>query len=486
MIKMGFILFTGMLILEIVLNFVLKLRDVYFFTLFIHYLYGSIGFIGTLGILSLIIVYKHYKFIFKVFLLWFLFIISLSFTIIFMTWLNNPIIKPIQLPDNAYFRMTLWFDRTWFYSIIPLSCFAAIGFFKVKKYICKFAYNLNISNHVITLTKFLGISTFIYLTLSNTIISGIRWYNSTFDLTGEDFQIIGWISRNTPRDSGIIADREVLYHLIDELTLRQSYLINIEISNAINNYSCFYVEKGYDPNCSIELLEEYNYYHNVLNLSDYNNNGISFISINFANFINFGTINFNFEIYNNSKNFLINYYSTFGELGISHMFNSEGFYYYNGTDYDKLFEFGSEDFFHYKLDFECTNGNYSGLSKHFWMLTLNDTLLGEYAFTNNISGILYNQFSTSKYDTNYNVYINNITYSWMSNLRVDYCIFKYLIAFEHLSNENVNYLILSRERTEYRNLAEQYINIERDLIPKFYKYKLYEYKNLIIYGKKLV
>ncbi|MEJ2294679.1 MAG: hypothetical protein P8Y23_07905, partial [Candidatus Lokiarchaeota archaeon] len=93
-------------------------------TLMIHFLFGNIGLIGIGGIFSFIIIYKRNPHIFKILSLWFLFLIGISFSFILFEWFRNPSYSPLQLPDYGYQRMAYWFNRTWFYSVIPLSCFA--------------------------------------------------------------------------------------------------------------------------------------------------------------------------------------------------------------------------------------------------------------------------------------------------------------------------------------------------------------------------
>ncbi|MEJ2295503.1 MAG: hypothetical protein P8Y23_12145, partial [Candidatus Lokiarchaeota archaeon] len=340
---------------------------------------------------------------------------------------------------------------------------------------------LNINKIVRSFSQFISISIFIYLTISNTIISGIEWYNVK-TLEDEDFQVIGWISKNLPNDAKILFDDYELYQFTDELTFKESNLINIELENAVNNYSCYNINKNIDPNCSIDYLEDLEEISNVIMLYDDNDNGSCYISIDFVSFVNYGTIDLNFYVSNNSKNCTVNYYTSSNMLVISNLFNTDGFYYYNGTGYQKIYEFLDNGWFHYKLDFESTNGNHTALNKNSYRISLNNITLGELFYLNNYSGILNMKLMTNKQDYNYSCYFNEINYSWVPNFKVEYCIFEFLLIIDYLVGKNINYLVLSKEITKYRKIAEEFIDIENELIPKLFSNKLYEYCNYSIYN----
>jgi hypothetical protein len=57
-----------------------------------------------------------------------------------------------------------------------------------------------------------------------------------------------------------------------------------------------------------------------------------------------------------------------------------------------------------------------------------------------------------------------------------------VVVIYHLLSENIKYLILSKENTEFRDIAEEYIDIKQELIPNLYNKKLYEYGNYTIYS----
>ncbi|MHA1671279.1 MAG: hypothetical protein ACTSV5_11990, partial [Promethearchaeota archaeon] len=135
-----------------------------------------------------------------------------------------------------------------------------------------------------------------------------------------------------------------------------------------------------------------------------------------------------------------------------------------------------------KIDFECSNNNYSGLEKNQYKITINGNDYGIFEFENEISCIRNINLYTSKSDSNWNVYIAEFNLNWDSDFNLEHFLFKYTKVIDYLRINNIAYFIFSKETTSYREKAEEYIDIENELIPCFYKNKLFEYENLIVYG----
>jgi hypothetical protein len=88
---------------------------------------------------------------------------------------------------------------------------------------------------------------------------------------------------------------------------------------------------------------------------------------------------------------------------------------------------------------------------------------------------------TSQSDSGWNIYLTGLNFSWDSDFKFELYLFNYLKVIDYLKTENIPYLILSKEPTSFNLEAEEYIDIYGELIPFFYKNKLYEYKSLTIY-----
>ena len=138
-----------------------------------------------------------------------------------------------------------------------------------------------------------------------------------------------------------------------------------------------------------------------------------------------------------------------------------------------------------RIDFEYTNNFYSGLEKNQWKITINDTEYGNYDFWNDVSFINYLELFTSELDSEWNVYITGFKFSWDSDFKFEQYIFWYLRVIDYLEMKKIHFLILSKEPTYFRTEDEEFIDIDNELIPKFYKNKLYEYKVLVIYSNNV-
>jgi len=101
---------------------------------------------------------------------------------------------------------------------------------------------------------------------------------------------------------------------------------------------------------------------------------------------------------------------------------------------------------------------------------------------NDVDNIKYFLFSSSVIDYDYKTYISNLNFSWDTDFEIEKCLFKYLIVFEHLKVKEIHYYIHSKIETEYNAVVKEFIDTDNDLISKFYKNKLYEYQDLILYS----
>ncbi len=90
--------------------------------------------------------------------------------------------------------------------------------------------------------------------------------------------------------------------------------------------------------------------------------------------------------------------------------------YYNGSDWNNVRFIENNTWYHIRVDFECSTGNYTGLSQYTWRLYVNSINYGEFNFINNQS-----QASRIEWYTDflfglqgYSYYIDAIGFSWTS------------------------------------------------------------------------
>lgn len=101
-----------------------------FLIFYLRILLGAIGFFGIIGIYLSYFCFKENKNLFLFLFSWIIFIIGLASGLIFLRWVQYPTSLVSDIPKGYYDRLTHWFTRTWYYSMIPLSIFTSIGLIK--------------------------------------------------------------------------------------------------------------------------------------------------------------------------------------------------------------------------------------------------------------------------------------------------------------------------------------------------------------------
>jgi hypothetical protein len=162
--------------------------------------------------------------------------------------------------------------------------------------------------------------------------------------------------------------------------------------------------------------------------------------------------------------------------------NSSYLYALNDSMFHQISSIEDNKWYSFKIDFEGTNSNYSGLTQYQWKVSINNTIIGPFNYGNNVTYLDQLNLFTFISDADWNVCISQFSFSGDSEFRLEYLLFKYLRLFDYLTNLNYQYLILSINPTEHQLELEQYIDIKNTLITKLYKKQLYAYKTLIIYS----
>jgi len=475
------LIFLGFLVLEIILNLIRTIRGLSNFTFILHLFFYNLGFIGIFGIFMMYFCYKKRRKLFYILFSWFVFLMGVAFSLFFYYYVKDSFINLYNLPKHDFFLMTYWFNRIWHYTIIPLSIFASIGLIKIIIY-----YNSrNFKIRYKVLKSFpiaILISTIVFFSISNTIIASVKLYNYFRILTDEEAHIINWVSQNTPRDSKFLCDRDLLVRRIKDITRRDTNRIHRVMEEGLQYLECPDVISTASSNCSIQLIEEIFNRKNVLEFVDHNPNGSAEVQFKFFSYQNKGSIEFYMQTSNKSKSLWLNFSSYEYALGFSLQIKNGGFYYFNGSTFKKISEITDNDWYKMKFDFECSDSSYSGLNQYHWKVAINQSEFGEYSFVNNVSNIGFLSIGTSLLHFDYKVLVNDLNANWNPDFKIEYCLFDYLKIFAYLKVSNYRYLILSKENTEYKEKAEEYIDINNDLISKFYKNKLYEYQDLVIYS----
>ena len=381
--------------------------------------------------------------------------------------------------------MVNWFLRMWYYSIFPLSILSSIGLIKMRNFFLSKIneiFNKEIGRFALIIPSFL----IIILTFSNTIVSGFFWHNIENHLSDEDAHVVGWISENIPRGSKILITKSEFMH-IEDIALSDVYFIDVEIYKAIENYNGVYSlwksTEYIGENCDIDVLDYFNGRTNVLIFEDYSYYDSASIKIDFDNPQDYGYIEFDLLITDNTKIFYIDIGS--GIIPISIIFN--GIHFHNGTNYVKIMDVENNVWYHLRLYFECTNDNYNGLNKFNWKILINGTSFGDYAFTKNSSYINNTLLRSDTGSSNLKFCFDNFIFSWARNIEVSEIVlnrYKIPLIISHLKSKEIEYYIHNKNKEDNYLLEdpEEHIDIEDSLIPNYFKEKLYEYGNYIIYS----
>ena len=481
---MGVILL--LLILELMLNIIRTLRSLSSFTFFLDLIFFNIGIIGIIALLSLKQVYKVNKEMMYILILWFLAIFSLALLGFMINVISYPNLTPLEWPEGMYHRwITYWFQRFWYYSIIPLSLFASVGvvyFIRDFKGIKLIKWRLRPNNRYITL---IICSFLVFFSLSNTILSGVAFQNQRSNiLNSEEAQITGWVSENVPPNSSLLVDRRQLDKYLGLISATRTALMsNEDILDSANykNYN-YRASKFLNESCNLEYYNDFNLDSAIIEMNDNNSTGQVLIELVINLGIDYGSFTFLLKTSNSSKNWGLNASQLTNLNAFSLLMNNSQLFGLNKSSYYYITDIETNEWYNITINFECTNSSYLGLAKHKWSLTLNSSEYGPFCFSGDYTHLDQVKFFTSILDANWSVSLSQFNFSRDPEFKLEFLLFKNACLFEYLVTLNYQYLILSSIPTTHRLELEQYIDVENELVCKLYKSQLYSYKTLTIYG----
>lgn len=480
-----FIIFIGLFsfLIEIQVIFINILKfEQNFFTFYLSLTLSNFGFIGIFGIYLSYSVYSKNKKLFNVLFLWGCVIYLIASILIFKNWIEFFNLLPQEIPRENYFNMMYWFSRNWYIVIFPLSIFFSISILRLRKYIqrrkwAKPKKNIRLINSLIYS------SMIIFLSLSNTIIAGMEWYN-WYKVSDDEAQIIGWISENLPVGTKILADQD-RFNPLNDIIHGSTFLYDIrsEMIDAlgVNDYYLLYytqeyiqwnVTHSYDINCSSFIIEQGN--NSFLNINDNNAFGISAISVKFNEKQRYGYIELNFSTNDSSKRFDIILNGLNNSKVINIYINSSNLYCFNGEELDIITNLNSNVWYNLTIFFESSEESNYGLNRFEWKISLNNMTFGPYKFSINDSNLQSMNFQTNKDDSDWNVSISNLKVSWKDSIQLEKCIFKIPTLINHLKKEGINYFIFPNQ---FENKFKLY-----ELVNTYFKKLIFEYNTLKIYS----
>ena len=453
------------------------IEEVDFFYFFLNLIITRIGIFGILSVYLSYFSYKKNPQIFKIIGMWIIFILILASSLIIITWIKYPTVMIPDIVNYEFVLMMYWFERTWFYSIIPISIISSIGIIEFRNSLRNLKRNIKIKKILrisqLSFNSNLIIASFlITISFSRIICNSLYWYNVQWYVEDEEAQMLGYISENIPKDSNILVDRRVFERYLYSLTFCNFYWIWDEEAKAHDSDDSDLIFKMYvDEDCVIDLINEKYNEIDLLEFKDNNEVGSAKTNLYFSS-TDYGYINFSLTTTNNLKVFWISLYSQNSIPGITLITTNKGLYYYNGSDYQKIISIKNEEIYRFQLFFETSSGSYMDLERYTWNISINELNYGPFIFRNNISKVAFLSLETSYSDKNWKVYVFDLSISWMIQFDIRNLFYSDLYKFiNYLNSKDIQYFILSHK----------YENEREDLVEQFYKNKLYNYKSLTLY-----
>lgn len=212
-----------------------------------------------------------------------------------------------------------------------------------------------------------------------------------------------------------------------------SYGFENEIDGAIGDLISFIDTDLSGSNCTPTIIPIIENHKKVLGLID--NNGSSDVDIrhSFRLTPTSGTI----EWYWRSTN--VDYNSYFdvtnnGSALIRIAIMNNFFQYWNGT-YQSILAITSDTWYHLRIDFECENGGYEGLSANTYYLHIGEMRYGPFNFSSMVSNLDGIRITTHDSGTGYSNYFDALGYSWDPNYIVnDSLVEGLLLSYENTTN----------------------------------------------------
>lgn len=187
--------------------------------------------------------------------------------------------------------------------------------------------------------------------------------------------------------------------------------------------------------CLIEIIDNINGHNYILKFIDYNEGGTLAVGKNSFDNINYGTVEFWILTTDATKDNTIGFSD--GAIAVIHTrIDTDQFQYYDGDWHNIGIVPLDNTWYHIKIDFECTSGNYKGLNQYKFKIYINNIEFGEFSFWNDQDHIDTLYIQTAGVDQNYNLYIDAIGYSWDSNYVIGQNLIPYSYPLDNIETAN--------------------------------------------------
>jgi len=131
----------------------------------------------------------------------------------------------------------------------------------------------------------------------------------------------------------------------------------------------------------------------------------------------YGTIEFYMEASDVSEDFIINLQNS-GTKAVEMRFNEDWIEVYDGYhEWTQITNVSDDEWYHIRIDFECSNGDYEELDQYEWRIYIDGIQYGDYDFHNDVSQIDEIKILTGHLST-IDAFVDAIGYSWGSSYNV--------------------------------------------------------------------
>jgi len=167
----------------------------------------------------------------------------------------------------------------------------------------------------------------------------------------------------------------------------------------------------------IRTISELDGHHAVLEMCDHNNTYRTIISRDLNESQSYGTIEWWWRTTNAALTSDFHFRNGTHDI-LGFRVSSNGMLYWDGSWSSSIMSSSDNTWYHVRIDFECTNGGYNGLSQNKWRVYVQGSLYGDYDMAYLNSPVTQIIFRTGSTANGYYQYIDALGFSWDSNYTI--------------------------------------------------------------------
>jgi hypothetical protein len=200
----------------------------------------NLGIIGLIGFYFSPLWYHEKLKLFKILFFWIIVSFFLANILYFRLFISDFFSLIKSIPDDSLFFANYWFNRIWFYSIIPMSLISSIG---LIEYFQNLKGKKKYSNNRIQFIKCFFFVIIILFSYSGLVQFSTYVADRNYKMTKDEIKTIGWISENIPYNSNILIQDEKWSIMQGIRTISRCRYYEIDAFFNKNQNDSTYIEK---------------------------------------------------------------------------------------------------------------------------------------------------------------------------------------------------------------------------------------------------